>query len=339
MHFKRMLNVVDCHAEGEVGKVIVGGVPNVPGKSMFEKKLYLEKHHDDLRKLILQEPRGAIWHNANIVMPACDPEASMGFVILEATEYPAMSGSNTICVATVLLETGVLPMTEPKTFLTLEAPAGLIRIECDCKNGKVTRVKLVNQPAFCYYLDAKVEVEGLGTISVDVGFGGMTFAFVDAASLGLAIAPSESKDLCELGEKIKKAAADQLSVSYPGNPDMPGITMTQFTGKVEREGDHLFSRNSTIVSPGRCDRSPCGAGSSGRLAVLHARGLIKPGETLIHESIIGSRFECKIESTAEVGPYAAIVPSIAGQGWISGIGQLLLDPTDPYPEGFLLADS
>ncbi|AAM37084.1 hypothetical protein GUF72_06570 [Xanthomonas citri pv. citri] len=338
MRWSKQFSVVDCHAEGEVGKVIVGGVGNIPGTTMFEKKLYLEQHRDDIRKLVLQEPRGATWHNANIILPPSHPEASMGFVILEATEYPAMSGSNTICVATVLLETGILPMQEPITDLVLEAPAGLIRVRCDCKDGKVTRVKLVNQPAFVYHLDAKVEVAGIGTVSADIAFGGMTFALVDASSLGFEIVPAEARELCEYGQKIKAAAAEQLDVAFPGNPDMPGITMTQFTGPLSRADGKFFSRNTTIVSPGRCDRSPCGAGSSARLAALHAKGVLAKGDTLVHESIIGSRFECGIEDMSNVGDYPAVVPSIAGQAWISGLSQLGLDPSDPYAEGFTLAD-
>lgn len=339
MRFKKVLSVVDCHAEGEVGKVVVGGVGPVPGQTMFDKKLHLEAHMDEIRKMVLFEPRGAAWHNANIVLPSNNPEAAMGYVILESTEYPAMSGSNTMCVATVLLETGILPMQEPVTELTLEAPAGLIRVRCECKDGKVTSVKLVNQPAFCYYLDAKIEVEGLGTVNVDVAYGGMTFAIVDGTSLGFDIVPAEARQLCELGEKIKAAAAEQLKVAYPGNPDMPGITITEITAPVHRENGYLVSRNTCIVSPGRCDRSPCGTGCSARLAVLHAKGQIRPGEVLHHHSITGSRFICGIEGLAKVGNYQAVIPSVAGQAWITGLNQMGMDPTDPYPNGFTLSDT
>ena len=234
MRWSKTLSIVDCHAEGEVGKVIVGGVGQVPGDTMFDKKLYLEAHRDDLRKLVLFEPRGAAWHNANIILPSNNPAAAMGYIILESTEYPAMSGSNTICVATVLLETGILPMQEPITNLTLEAPAGLIHVRCECRDGKVTSVRLVNQPAFCYHLDAKIEVTGLGTVTVDVAYGGMTFAIVDGTTLGFDIVPSEARQICELGEKIKAAAAEQLAVAYPGNPDMPGITITEVTAPLRR---------------------------------------------------------------------------------------------------------
>ncbi len=339
MRWKKTLTVVDCHAEGEVGRVVTGGVGQVPGHTMFDKKLYLERHMDDIRKMVLFEPRGAAWHNANVLLPSNNPEAAMGFVILESTEYPAMSGSNTMCVATVLLETGILPMQEPVTEITLEAPAGLIRVRCECKDGKVTSVKFVNQPAFCYHLDAQIEVKGLGTVSVDVAFGGMTFAIIDGTQLGFEIKPSEARELCEIGEKVKLAAAEQLPVSYPGNPDMPGISITQITAPLRRENGQIVSRNTCIVSPGRCDRSPTGTGCSARLAVMHAKNQIRSGDVFIQHSITGSKFTCGIEGVAKVGSYDAVIPSVAGQAWISGVYQMGMDPTDPYQQGFTLSDT
>ncbi|NEY92223.1 proline racemase family protein [Tabrizicola oligotrophica] len=339
MRWKRSLNVVDCHCEGEVGRVITGGLAQVPGQTMFDKKIYFQDHMDDIRKIVLFEPRGAVWHNANVILPSNHPEADMGFLIIETTEYPAMSGSNAICVATVLLETGILPMAEPVTDLTLEAPAGLIRLRCACQDGKVTGVRLVNQPAFVYRRDALVEVPGVGTVRVDVAFGGMTFALVEAADFGFAIAPDEARALCDLGEKITRAAAEQLPVSYPGNPQMAGISATVFTGPLTREEGILTARNTAVISPGRCDRSPCGAGSSARMALLYARGELGLGETFIHRSITGSRFTCAIDGLATVGPYDAIVPALAGQAWIAGLTQLGLDPTDPYQHGFTLSDT
>jgi proline racemase len=339
MRFSKVLSVVDCHAEGESGKVIVGGVGQVPGQTMFDKRVHLETHMDDIRKMVLFEPRGAVWHNANIVLPSNHPEAEMGCVILETTEYPAMSGSNTMCVATVLLETGILPMREPITELTLESPAGLIKVRCECSNGKVTSVRLVNQPAFCYHLDANIEVAGLGTVRVDIVYDGMTYTMVNAADLGFSIDPSEARDLCEVGQKLKLAAAEQLAVEHPENPAIPGITNTEFMGPLRREKGQLISKNCVVVSPGRCDRSPCGTGSSARLALLHAKGLIRPDETLIHESITGSRFICNIDGETRVGTYDAVIPAIAGQAWITGLYQMGMDPTDPYPEGFTVADT
>ncbi len=339
MRFKQVLTVVDCHAEGESGKVITGGVGHVPGNTMFEKRVHLESRMDHIRKMVLFEPRGAVWHNANIILPSEHPEADMGFVILETTEYPAMSGSNTMCVATVLLETGILPMQEPVTELTLEAPAGLIRVRCQCRDGKVTSVRLVNQPAFCHHIGKPVEVPGHGTLSVDVAYGGMTYAMVEAEALGFEIVPAEARELVELGEKIKKAAAEQLVVAHPENPAMPGITNTEFMGPLRREGDALFARNGVVVSPGRFDRSPCGTGCSARLALMHAKGLIAPGETFIHESITGSRFTCSIDGLAKVGSYEAVIPAVAGQAWITSLAQMGMDPTDPYPNGFTMADT
>lgn len=344
MKFSRMLNVVDCHAEGESGKVVVGGVGNVPGETMFDKRVYFERHLDQLRELLLFEPRGAVWHNANIVLPSSNPEASMGYVILESTEYPAMSGSNTMCVATVLLETGMLPMQEPVTELVLESPAGLIRVHCECRDGKVLRAKLYNQPAFVYYLDEKIDVPGIGALRVDVAYGGMTYVLVNAADLGFDLTPDDARELCEVGQRIKTSAAQQLAVEHPLNPDIPGITQTAFTGPVVHETDDhgqsmLRSRNAVIVSPGRVDRSPCGTGTSARLAVLHARGEIEQGQLFRHESLIGSTFDSRVEEITAVGGYRAIVPSVSGRSWITSFNQLVLDPSDPFPHGYTPSDT
>ncbi|WP_347345121.1 proline racemase family protein [Microbacterium sp.] len=333
------LEIVDCHAAGEVGRVVVGGLGEVPGETVFDKKLWIERHRDEIRRAVLFEPRGAVWHNANLIVPSNHPEASMGYIVMESTEYPAMSGSNTMCVATVLLEEGILPMVEPVTELTLESPAGLIRVRCECADGKVTSVRFVNQPAFVYHRDAVIEVPGLGSLRVDVSFGGMTFVMVDAVDLGVAIEPGEARELCELGERIKRAAIEQLPVSYPGNPDMPGITNLQFMGPLERVDGVLTARNTVVVSPGRCDRSPCGTGSSARLALMHARGDLRVGEPFVHRSITGSAFTCEIEGLTTVGGYDAVVPAIAGQAWIYGRTRTVTHPTDPYPHGFALSDT
>lgn len=339
MRWNKTITVVDCHAEGESGQVVVGGIPHIPGETVFDKRVYLQDHEDALRRLILFEPRGAVHHNANVVVASNHPEAHMGFIILESTEYPAMSGSNTMCVATVLLETGILPMSEPITELVLESPGGLIRVECECAGGKVTRVRFVNQPAFCYCVDAAIEVPDVGTLAVDVAYGGMTYVLVDAAAMGFALQPSEAREICEVGQVIKKAAAEQISVVHPDNPAIPGITQIEFTGPLVRDGDALRARNAVVVSPGRVDRSPCGTGTSARLAQLHARQLINPAQQFIHESLIGTTFDSHIESTTSIGPYSAVIPSVAGQAWITGIYQMGLDPTDPFPRGFTVPDT
>jgi proline racemase len=339
MRWSQTITVVDCHAEGESGKVVTGGVFDVPGKTMFDKMRYLEEHRDGLRKFLLFEPRGTVNHNANIILPTNNPAAQMGFVILESTEYPAMSGSNTMCVATVLLETGILPMKEPITELTLEAPGGLIKVTCECKDGKVRQVKFTNQPAFVYHQDATIEVEGLGSLKVDIAYGGMTYTLVEAQDLGLQLTRDEARDLCSLGQKIKTAAAAQLTVSHPENPLIPGITQTEFMGPLRREGNRLTAKNAVIVSPGRNDRSPCGTGTSARLAAMHAKKQIKQGEIFDHESIIGTHFIGEVVGTTTIGKYPAVIPTVAGQAWITAICQFGYDPSDPFPEGFTLSDT
>lgn len=343
MKISRTLNVVDCHAEGEVGKVVVGGVGDVPGDTMFDKRVHLEQHLDQLRGLLIFEPRGAAVQNANIVLPSNHPDAQLGYVILEAEEYPAMSGSNTMCVATVLLETGMLPMEEPVTHLTLESPGGIITVECECRDGKVLSARLTNQPAFVYHRQKPLEIPGIGTVTVDISYGGMTYVVIDAEDAGFKLVPEEARQLCEWGQRIKKAGAEQFEVSHPENPAIPGITQTVFCGPLDyREGSdgkrELHSKNAVIVSPGRVDRSPCGTGTSARMASLHANGHLEVGERFVHESLIGTKFDARIEGLASVGPYDAIVPSVAGRSWITSMNTLVLDPSDPFQDGYKLGD-
>lgn len=339
MRWQRTLTVVGAHAEGEVGKVVTGGIFNVPGKTMFDKKRYLEQKADGLRKFLLFEPRGAAVHNANILLPSNNPKADMGFVILESTEYPPMSGSNTICTATVLLETGILPMREPETRLVLEAPGGLVAVTCACRNGKVLSVRFSNVPAFVFHLGAEIEVEGIGTVAVDVAYGGMIYALVEARALGFRITPDEARDFCAVGQKIKAAANAQLEMVHPENPEIRDVTITEFTGPVRRRGRRLKARNTVVVSPGRLDRSPCGTGTSARLAVMAARRQIRKGEVFDHESIIGTHFLSEITGTTRVGGKPAVVTAVAGRAWITDISQYGYDPDDPFPEGHTLSDT
>lgn len=339
MRFSRSLQVVGVHAEGEVGNVIVGGVGQVPGATMLDKRNHLARERDWIRTLILGEPRGQVARNANIILASNHPDADAGYVIMESIEYPVMSGSNTICVATVLLETGMLEAVEPVTRLTLESPAGLIPVECQVRDGKVTSVRFTNQPAFVHHLDAPVEVEGIGTVTVDVAWGGMAYVLLDARALGFRITPDEARDICATGERVKIAAAEQLTAVHPVNPDFPGITICALTLPPERIDGVLTAKNTVVVSPGRCDRSPCGTGTSARMALMHARGELAVGEPFVHTSIIDSRFECRIESTTTVGGVPAVVPSIAGQAWITDLTTLVLDPSDPYQNGYRLTDT
>lgn len=339
MRWARTLTVVGVHAEGEYAKVVTGGVVDVPGRTMFDKMRWLQRHDDGLRKFLLFEPRGAAVHSANLLLPSSHPRAALGFVIMESTEYPPMSGSNTICTVTAILETGILPMREPETRLTLEAPAGLVEVTCRCEGGRVRQVRFRNVPAFVQHLDAPIEVPGVGTLRIDVAYGGMHYALVDAAAVGFAITPDEARDICVMGERIRSAAREQLRVVHPENPAIRDVTITEFTGPVRRRGRGLAARNTVVVSPGRLDRSPCGTGTSARLAVMHARRQIRAGQPFDHESVIGSHFLAEIVGTTRVGRKPAVITTVAGRGWVTEIGQLGYDPEDPFPEGYTLSDT
>lgn len=339
MKFKRMINVVGAHVAGERNDVITGGVLDVPGNTMFDKMKYLETQGDDLRKFLLQEPRGTVTQCINLVLPSSHPEADAGFVIMESEFYPPMSGSNTICTVTALLETGMIAMVEPVTRLTLEAPGGLVRVEARCQDGKCLSVKFTNVPCFVFALDKHIEVPGLGTLKVDVAYGGMIYVLADAQSLGFDITTDEAATLVSVGETIKAAAAEQIPAVHPEQPEIHTINQTLFAGPMRDDPQGKRSRNGVIVSPGRLDRSPCGTGTSARLAVMHARGQIKLGEKLIHESILSTEFVGEIVETLTVGDRTGIRPAISGQAFLTGFHQYVLDPNDPFPTGYTLSDT
>jgi proline racemase len=288
---------------------------------------------------VLNEPRGGVFRHVNLLVPPKNPAAHMGFIVMEPVHTPPMSGSNSICVATVLLDTGILPIAEPVTRLVLEAPGGLIEATAECRNGKAERVTIANVPSFADRLSAPLEVEGLGTIAVDTAYGGDSFVIVDAAALGFRIAPDEARDIAALGVRITAAANEQLGFRHPENPDWAHISFCQMAGPVLAEEGVATGANAVAIEPGKIDRSPCGTGCSARMAVLHARGALKVGDRFVGRSIIGSRFDCRIEREATVGGRRAIVPSISGRAWITGTHQHMLDPADPWPAGYRLSDT
>jgi len=336
MRAQRAITVVGCHAGGEVGNVVVGGVLPPPGETVFEQMQALARD-DSLRRLLLREPRGSVAEHANLIVPPTREGCDAGYIIMEPTEYPAMSGSNTICVATVLLETGMVELREPETTLRLEAPAGVVEVTARCRDGRCESVELTNVPSFADRLDAPLEVEGLGTLSVDVAFGGMWYAIADARALGFAIEPAEARELSDAGERIRAAAREQLRCVHPENPEIAGISIVQIAEPWQ--GVDRVSRNAVVVSPGRLDRSATGTGLSARMAVLHARGDMGVGDGMTHASVLGTTFEGRIEEETTVGGRPAIVPAIRGSAWITGVTQVLVDPTDPFPEGYLLPDT
>jgi proline racemase len=340
MRFSRMITVVGVHAEGELNEVITGGVLDVPGRSVFEKMEYVRAKADWLRQFLLNEPRGKVSQCVNLVVPPCDPRADAGFIIIESDYYVPMSGTNTICTTTALLETGMLAMVEPVTRLTLEAPGGLVSVTAQCRDGKCESVTFANVPAFVFHMQKPVEVAGIGTVTVDVAYGGMIYAMVDASSLGIRLDPSEARDLVDLGEKIKRAAAVQLPCVHPENPAIHTITQTLFAGPLRTENGVKTARNTVIVSPGRHDRSPCGTGTTARLAIMHAKGEIAVGEDFVHESLIGTRFVGRILGETRLGKTTtpAVNISITGRAWITAFHQYVLDPSDPFPNGYRLGD-
>lgn len=340
MRSGRVITVVGCHAEGEPGDVITGGVLAPAGATMLDKKLAFERDHDHIRRLLICEPRGSVARHVNLLVPSTRADCIAGGIIMEPTEYPPMSGSNTMCLATVLLETGIVPMTEPETRFRLDMPGGPVDILAECRDGKCRSVTIRNVAAFAALLDAPLEVEGHGTINIDIAYGGMYFAIADARALGFEIAPHEARDLAALGERIRTAARQQHPVAHPEFPDINGVSIVQMAGPVSPSGEGMLTaRNTCIVSPGRSDRSPTGTGTCARMAVLQARGQLAVGEGLIHESIIGSRFEGRILSLTAVGGRPAILPSIKGRAWITGLHQYFVDPEDPWPSGYVVADT
>jgi proline racemase len=334
---RRIISVVGCHAEGEQGDVITGGVLPPPGDTMMSKKLAFERDHDDVRRLLICEPRGSVARHVNLIVPSTRDDCAAGAIIMEPTEYPPMSGSNTICTTTVLLETGMLEMTEPETVVRLEAPGGVVEARAACRNGRCESVEFTNVPCFADQLDVRLEVAGLGTVTVDVAYGGMWYAIADARALGFAIEPAEARDLSVAGEQIRAAAREQVSCTHPENPGISGVSIVQLAEPWQGIGK--VTRNAVVVAPGRLDRSATGTGLSARLAVLHARGLMQVGDAMTHASAIGSTFDGRIVREEQIGGRPGIVPAIRGSAWITGISQYFVDDSDPYPEGYLLADT
>jgi len=333
---RRVVTVVGCHAGGEIGNVVVGGVLPPRGATVFEQMEAL-REDDSLRRLLLREPRGSVACHANLVVPPTRADCDAGFIIMEPTEYPAMSGSNTICTVTALLETGIVQMQEPETVVRLEAPGGVVEVRAACRDGRCESVELTNVAAFAEQLDAPLEVEGLGTLTVDLAYGGMWYAVVDADALGFRLEPGEARELSLVGERIRAAAREQLSCSHPENPEISGVSIVQLAEPWRGVGE--VTRNAVVVAPGRLDRSATGTGLSARMAVLHARGLMSPGDHMTHASVLGTTFDGRIVEETRVGDRAAIVPAIRGSAWITGISQLFVDPEDPFPEGYLLPDT
>jgi len=338
MQSSKIIHTVSCHAEGEVGDVIVGGVTAPPGDTLWEQSRFIARD-ECLRNFMLNEPRGGVFRHVNLLVPAVNPAAQMGWIIMEPADTPPMSGSNSMCVSTVLLETGILEMQEPVTNLVLEAPGGLVEVAASCRNGKVEKVRVRNLPSFVDKLDAIIEVEGVGSLNVDTAYGGDSFVIVDSEKLGFGLTPDEALDIAGMGIRITNAANEQLGFHHPANTEWTHLSFCQMAAPVTVVGGIKTGRNAVAIQPGKIDRSPCGTGCSARMAVMHARDELAVGEPFQGQSIIGSRFDCVIDEKVDLNGTPAIVPAIAGQAWITGTHQHMLDPSDPWPVGYRLSDT
>ena len=334
----KTVHVVSAHAEGEVGDVIIEGVEPPPGKTLWEQSRWIAKDQV-LRNFVLNEPRGGVFRHVNLLVPPKNPKASAAFIIMEPEDTPPMSGSNSICVATVLLDHGLITMEEPVTNFFLEAPGGLVKVKALCKNGKAERIFVENLPSFVYKLDTKLELEGYGSISADTAFGGDSFVIVDAKKLGFSINPSEAAELARLGAKITDAATEQIGFRHPTITDWKHYSFCQFSRIEDLSNDCISFKSAVSIKPGKIDRSPTGTALSAKMAVLEARGEMKVGQKIKAISIIGSSFEGKIVEKCNLNGTSAIIPEISGRGWITGLHQHTLEPTDPWPEGYRLSDT
>jgi proline racemase len=339
MHLNRLVTVVGAHAEGEVGRVITGGVLPPRGSSMFEKMIALEEESRWLRDMLLFDPRGSVNAAVNLITPPVRSDADLGLIVMEADYFVPMSGSNLSFTVTVALEIGMIPMRGPNTIVRVDTPAGLVEVVADCSGGRCRRITFRNVASFVMHRDRIVEVSGIGSVRVDVAYGGMIYCIVDATDVGLGLSRDEARDLVELGERIKAAAAEQLPSVHPENPAIHTINQTLFTGPLQVIDGIKTSKNAVVVSPGRLDRCPCGTGTSARMALLHARGELSLGEQFRHLSILDTVFDCSIVDEARAGQVPAIIPEVSGRAWLTGVSHYGVDPEDPFPEGYRLRDT
>ena len=336
MRWKRTIQLLDVHAEGEIGRVAIGGVPKIPGDTVAAQLAWLNsdpKGHE-LRRFLCLEPRGAPIGSVNLLLPAKHPDADAAFVILQPDQAHASSGSNSICATTALLEAGIVEMKEPETVVTLETAAGLVRAVATCRDGRCEKVKLTMVPSFVHQLDVTISTPQWGDITLDLSYGGIFYALVDVDQIGLKIEKGNAAELVKAGMILKDLVNRQVEVVHPEIPEISGVAYVMFR---DTEVDGTV-RTCTTMWPGRADRSPCGTGNSANLATLHARGRAKVGDSFISRSIIGTQFEVGLAAETKVAGKTAIIPTIAGRGFTFGLHQIALDPFDPLADGFAMTD-
>lgn len=335
MRWKKTLQIVDVHCEGEIGKVITTTTLDVPGATMLDKLVHINAVDDSLRRFVVFEPRGCAQQSVNLLMPPTRPDCDAGFLVFQPDRAHPMSGSNTMCVTTALLETGMLPMSEPETVVRFDMAAGVVTATAACADGRVTSVSIDMSPSFVEALDVVVESADYGRVKADVAFGGCFYGIVDVAQVGLTIEPENAHALMRAGTSLLTDLDRAISVAHPELPALNFISYVMFRDLSE-EG---VVRTCTVLKPGRVDRSPCGTGSSANLATMHARGLVRQGDVLTSRSIIGSEFTVEVKAETVVGDRPAVIPRVTGRAWIYGFSQVGLDPTDPFSKGFALSDT
>lgn len=335
MNWDRALELLHVHCQGEIGKVIVGGAPDIPGATALEKMNYLNEADDSLRRFVTFEPRAHVAMSVNLLLAPTRPDTDAGFIVLQSDRAHPMSGSNVICVVTALLESGRAKMKEPETIVRLDMPVGLVIARARCRDGRCLSVSLDNVPSFAEALDKEVNTPRWGRIKVDIAFGGVYYALVDVDQIGLEITPAHARELAESGIELKALLAGQVRVEHPLFRGVNEIAYVMFRS---RDADGAI-RTCTTLKPGRVDRSPCGTGSSANLAALYARGEVKVGDRRTSRSIIGGEFLAEVIGETDVAGRKAVLPRITGRGYVYGREQLLFSPDDPFPKGFALSDT
>ncbi len=333
MRARGVFSAVDSHTEGMPTRVITSGPGVLPGATMFDRMRYLVSERDDLRTLLMYEPRGHAAMSGAILQPPTRPDADVGVVFIEVSGCLPMCGHGTIGTATVLVETGMVEIKEPVTLIRLDTPAGLVEASVAVRDGHATSVTIRNVPSYLHLRDAEVTVPGLGALTLDVAFGGNFYAILPATAAGLEVRPGLHDRIVATGLQIMDAVNEQLSFAHPVNPEISECRHVVFTAAAE---GGLPARAAVAIHPGWVDRSPCGTGTSARMAQLAARGELAVGEDFVHGSLIGTTFTGRLADTTTVGDFPAVVPTVRGRAWLTGIGHYLLDPEDPFPAGFLI---
>ena len=332
MRSNRVFHAVDSHTEGMPTRVITGGVGTIPGATMNDKRLYFIEHLDDIRKLLVNEPRGHGAMSGAILQPSTRPDCEWGVIYIEVSGCLPMCGHGTIGVATVLVETGMVEVTEPETVINLDTPAGLVVARVAVEDGHATAVTLRNVPAFTERLDDVIDVPGYGPVTYSLAFGGNYYALVNLDDVGLPFDRSRQDDILAAGLAIMDAIN---AIKPPTHPTIDGVDYCHHVEFIAPGSDASHSRHAMAIYPGWFDRSPCGTGTSARMAELWSRGELPLERDFVNESFIGSRFTGRLVGEVRVGELQAVVPEITGRAWVTGIAQYLLDPSDPFPTGFV----